>query len=307
MTKCWPIENYGSQAAQTLTPGTRLQVLAVFDSSCYLQTQNGAITCLLDNTHPPGPLHILCRMPPGFAWTSGLQTGMQASATTAGLLLEGQYFCPVQQAPIWRPAHIPRPDGAILRAGLENLYRLIGSSSRFTPSSNGLGHLLRPLLADELMLFSSDNPIISAALPGVAALRHWLHNAAERKISAAVMSLLGLGPGLTPSGDDLLAGLLLGLQVLGWSSAARRLADQLLPAAHERTHPISLAYLQCAAAGEAAAPLHRLLQALCSNNADLAPALSALSRMGHSSGWDSLLGIVLACQAVIPISTTHSH
>jgi hypothetical protein len=43
---------------------------------------------------------------------------------------------------------------------------------------------------------------------------HALASGDEARVHSAVFGLVGLGPGLTPSGDDLLCGLLAGLQVL---------------------------------------------------------------------------------------------
>ena len=91
----------------------------------------------------------------------------------------------------------------------------------------------------------------------------------------AVESLIGLGPGLTPSGDDLLGGVLITLRALGWPQAADTLGCWLLPRARARTHAISYAHLACAAGGEGAAALHDTLATLCSPGA---PGLRAVCR-----------------------------
>ncbi len=144
-----------------------------------------------------------------------------------------------------------------------------------------------------------------AAGPGIEALRIWLESATSAEATheappAAVASLIGLGPGLTPSGDDLLGGTLIALRALGWRGAADALARRILAGARCRTHAISYAHLVCAAAGEGAAALHDTLVALCSPAAPrLGACVEDIAAIGHSSGWDALAGIALVAGAAI--------
>src|SRR5262249_39110492 len=65
----------------------------------------------------------------------------------------------------------------------------------------------------------------------------------------AVAQLLGRGPGLTPTGDDVLAGALVALSALG-APAAVVLADAVTAAAPGATTTVSAALLTHAARGE---------------------------------------------------------
>lgn len=89
-----------------------------------------------------------------------------------------------------------------------------------------------------------------------------------------VDALLGAGPGLTPYGDDVLAGALVTLVALG-SPAAATLAARVLPQAFRRTTFVSAALLTHAARGECVPELAAYL-------AGGDPA--ALLRVGHTSG-----------------------
>ena len=105
--------------------------------------------------------------------------------------------------------------------------------------------------------------------------------------------LLGLGPGLTPSGDDFLGGAMIALAALGEPGRARRLADLILPSAAHLTGKISVAHLACAAKGEGAAALHGALAVLARPEPGaMGTALAAIDRIGHCSGWDGLAGAV---------------
>jgi hypothetical protein len=109
-----------------------------------------------------------------------------------------------------------------------------------------------------------------------------------------VETLIGLGPGLTPSGDDFLGGVLIALRALGWPDVSDTVGRWLLGRANTRTHPISYAHLRCAADGAGAAVLHDALAALMSPGAPgLRARLDAVAAMGHSSGWDALAGMAL--------------
>lgn len=120
----------------------------------------------------------------------------------------------------------------------------------------------------------------------------------EAAIEPAI-ALLGLGPGLTPSGDDFVGGAFFARAILGeldghhapgWPRAALR----VLTAAGARTHPISGALLSDMLRGVGHAPLHTLM-AVLATGAPLEAATAAarrVTRIGHSSGWDMLTGVL---------------
>jgi uncharacterized protein DUF2877 len=113
----------------------------------------------------------------------------------------------------------------------------------------------------------------------------------------AALALLGLGSGLTPSGDDFVGGALFARRALAAGGcvdahAWRRAAEIVFAAAPARTHPISAALLGDLAAGLAHAPLHDLLGALAAGaDGEARTAAGRLVRLGHSSGWDLLAGL----------------
>ena len=110
--------------------------------------------------------------------------------------------------------------------------------------------------------------------------------------------LIGLGPGLTPSGDDFVGGALIALRATGHVELADCVAAWALRLAEHRTSRISRAHLACAAAGEGHEALHNLLFALGRGNTVIDRALSELAGVGHSSGLDAAAGALLALDAV---------
>jgi hypothetical protein len=140
-------------------------------------------------------------------------------------------------------------------------------------------------------------PLTSATNAAEALARACARNDAPAAAQAAV-SLLGLGPGLTPSGDDFVGGAFfarVALAQLGAvdASAWSRAAATVRAAAREATTPISATLLGDLLDGAGWSTLHELVCALVVN--DTARAFSAaarLTRLGHSSGWDLLAGFI---------------
>jgi hypothetical protein len=107
----------------------------------------------------------------------------------------------------------------------------------------------------------------------------------------AVGLLAGLGEGLTPAGDDVLAG------YAGWEHAAGRPLE-LAGSAAGRTSPISLAYLRCAERGELPDPAAATLAAVRAGDAAAARRRArTLSSWGTTSGPALLWGMAAARRA----------
>jgi len=115
--------------------------------------------------------------------------------------------------------------------------------------------------------------------------------------------LLGRGPGLTPSGDDALAGILLVAHALGLSAPLAAAVRSRLGA----TTAVSAALLDAAADGYAAADVVALVNAaLSGDDATLEGALPAVLAIGHTSGRDLVAGIAGALHHLTDTTTGRS-
>jgi len=126
----------------------------------------------------------------------------------------------------------------------------------------------------------------------------WIATDAQGAAPRAANALIGLGPGLTPAGDDFAGGALIALRAAGHAPLADRAAAWALARAEKGTGKISRAHLRCAAAGEGHEALHALLRALDNGQRAIERALRALSRVGHGSGRDAAAGALLALAAL---------
>jgi hypothetical protein len=134
------------------------------------------------------------------------------------------------------------------------------------------------------------NALSVHAQPALEAIDRWL---AGNALAAEAAQLIGLGPGLTPSGDDYLGGVLAALRWLGRGRQADSLWRWLEPRLARQTSAISAAHLTAAAGGQVHEALHRVLEELSAWQVpDLHPGLARLDAVGHTSGWDALAGMV---------------
>ncbi len=172
----------------------------------------------------------------------------------------------VQNASVWQP---PPPEK------MADLGLLRESAKNRIPAE-GLGCLV----------IGAHNGLSGHAQPALEALERWLVGNA---LAGEAEQLIGLGPGLTPSGDDYFGGMLVALRLTGRSMQADGLWRWLQPRLKQRTSAISAAHLCAAAAGEAHEALHDVL----SGDLDL----NKIDAIGHCSGWDALAGAVAVLKA----------
>lgn len=297
-----PVVMLGRVAAEVLTKACDGRVLAVFPRSLYVRFEDGELVCVGGRDFGGSPLDVACALPDVSDWDAmGIAPETAAAIGPADATLEiGRVRLAFADAPVW-PS--PRPpalvDRASLGAGLDRLAVAVERKFR----DDGLADLI-PALSRSLACtrrYRGDRLLLGKALPEIGALTRWLESevAGGGEPVPDVTGLIGLGPGLTPSGDDFLSGALVALRFLGYDDAADRLARAVLPAAHGRTGCIARAYLCCAARGMASQPLFDVLDHLVGHpNPGLEGALVRVDEVGHSSGWDGLSGAVAVCAAV---------
>ena len=301
----FPITLVGPAAQRALTASARWEVVAVFRHSFYCRSREGSLICLGSSSMGGGPLNVVCDLPGRVNWNvEALNQGMAAKFDGRTLRVDGRFAFDLETARIWR--HVPLPVGWDIDGLALGIHRLCKETSKRGPAS-GLGSLIPSLV----LPFSRrgrggalDESLARIALPAVRSLHRWMIVGLSRggRIVGAppphAARLVGLGPGLTPSGDDFLGGVMVTLHAFHRRDMADSLANWALALASERTSTISFAHLACAAEGLGADALHRILAALClPKEGDLGDCLNAIDAIGHCSGWDSLAGVAAACQA----------
>ena len=127
--------------------------------------------------------------------------------------------------------------------------------------------------------------------------------------AGAIRSVIGLGVGLTPSGDDALVGALCLFAAAGIpSSEAGRHLDSCLSAdGVGSTTAVSANYLRLALEGAFSTPLRCLVTALADGvpDASLMDAVRGLAAIGATSGMDAAVGTQVAWEQLVTAATRH--
>ena len=268
----------GPVALRVLADGARGTVRAVFETSFYVCFEGGWVA-IGPTRLGAGPLNLLCEAWPGATpLAAQVRCGDSAWVEQGALYAGGLAIACASAEPWW-----PEPPAAWQAAGLARGLMLAADLLASTQPAGLL--LLGPA--------SKPSPLAAAVAP-LSYLDQLLrqHDAAAAPIAAdAIAPLVGLGPGLTPSGDDYLGGMLVALAVIGRTGLRDRLWRALAPLLPQRTVDISCAHLAAAAEGFGSAALHRALNAILAGATDdIALAIAALARVGHTSGMDALAG-----------------
>ena len=177
-----------------------------------------------------------------------------------------------------------------------------------TPVLHPHVHLLEPLMAGQAQSGFSQHALSFLGHKQVpesySALFNPLYAALKEKSCASfarsAYGILGVGQGLTPSGDDFLCGLLLVLYQNGEDGLIKSFLSTDFAA---RTNQISANYLQCAAQGLAPESMGRLLHYLNQEEAGDTSALISyyfqrVSAFGATSGHDICTGIYWGLSAL---------
>ena len=206
------------------------------------------------------------------------------------------------------PAWEPRPDIGAYRWNRETVaqhVRLLAHYLANRHQQEGLAPLVGPLLLGQRKP-GQETPLARMALPKLRMLElaSWRQDIAG--VEEATRGLAGLGPGLTPSGDDALAGFtsimaLLSPQLSADGASREHIARTIAAIAGPRTTALSAVLLTHAACGEVAEQLSTLFLALSLPAEASEIVLSAADRVlafGASSGGDTLLGILLGLRVL---------
>jgi len=130
---------------------------------------------------------------------------------------------------------------------------------------------------------------------------------ALRSEMQCLIDLIGQGPGATPSGDDFLSGLLLGLCTVSDVNVRERvqgICQILISTAQGRTTPFSQELLTEACKHRGSEPAIQCLRTLTAtdfSDRQRRDSAQALLELGHTSGMDLLAGLLTVTSAVLPI------
>jgi len=261
------------------------RVLHVFDPVCNLINEEGDVFSLVGPFVGNGPFSALTE--------HGLFTSWVAAESTIELAPSFFKIDETQvsfaNARIWEP----RPNWELMQKSSEHLLEAsahIETLLRKHAPLESFAHIVLPLDQSgvaESKTFEKAGPAIDRLLPAIVDEKSDI-------MRASAVILGGLGPGLTPAGDDFLVGLIHALWASRSNAAALAMSLVMAEAAIPRTNSLSAAWLQAAAQGEAGEPWHELIAAISVNDPNaIERAVMRILPTGHSSGADALGGFIV--------------
>lgn len=283
----------------TITPG---RVHSVFEHAVNCTFKESGWMTLLTEESAIGPMGMVVKA-----------QNLKSLPLVAGMKLElGRNRLCIPEAgitvqlkgiPTWNPeAQAVRTYAglAVRRERLEQLEKWIRKSGNLAGIANVLDYLELPDRSRKLRPETELNAFGQFALERIQSLANALADADEDRLRERIRSIIGFGPGLTPSGDDFLAGIgataifLSGLQRKK-NPVFRNLPRQIAEESLGRTTRVSEEMLKNLALGRMPKRFMDLQQALLSEEGpEPGAALRELGKMGETSGTDYALGVFVA-------------
>ena len=286
-------------ARRQLDAGGPWTVHSVFAHACNLKANDGELLAVVEASGGNAPATlVLAESGASQPLSEIIAPGEEARLDNRVLHIGRMLHLRLTDMEMWQPVPLVQ---ALPAAEIERRLALTAVLAASIAPAGGLA----PLLSEVLALADGSPPqaertpdsgrdlVVNHArqllvtLTAAIRARHWSDTAAPAR------ALSGLGPGLTPAGDDLLAGLALGLRAsLGMMPPAFEAA--LASAVIGRTTDLAAARVRHAVAGHPDERTHQLLAALLMDATDdaLPAAVRALLEYGHTSGADTLVGLL---------------
>ena len=213
---------------------------------------------------------------------------------------ERDFEISLRSASIWDPGFylpIKASDVPIIQQNIHQLIQHIvhlNNPDGLVPLFRFIPNLMKP------EAYPGDSPS-QLSLTAYGALRSIItaiRNTNERSLNEGCMQLVGLGIGLTPSGDDILAGLFATLIITSkveYRNWLMEILEKLLPRIEGLTNEISINYLKAISQGYFPERVSSLISAMITAKsfADVQPALQEMLEWGHTSGYEITLGMVI--------------
>jgi hypothetical protein len=279
----------GDIAADILRQISTVEVAAVFERAVYLLTDRGLIALCVENVGR-GPINVTIagRVE---AWRDGLNVEAKGRVETRLVVFDDGPAISLAQAPVWLPPAFPVWPSEALVANLSVFMPIAAEAC----SVEGLAALVfapQRKLTHTTAAARETLTLLRMELPACLTTMTWT----DAATSAATL-LVGLGPGATPSGDDVLGGLMLALTARGAEDLRDALWEGIVDELGDLTVPISAMHLAAAADGQGAEAMHEVMNTLLSPGANPATIARTLDAIGATSGWDAAAGFVAGVSA----------
>jgi uncharacterized protein DUF2877 len=300
-------ESVGHRTLKALSGSRRMKVHSVFDHAFYIQIGNNSLATVIKNKNYISPTSILLKNSKDRSFKSiGIVEEMKVKFDEHALIFgDNVLVIKLGRASTWFSPLFPKNSLMSLTDISLNL-RVLRDVIYTCPSPSREG--LIPLLENvelygalKLFLHPQEPTLSERARPNIETLMWGLFRGDFDTVISKALSILGLGPGLTPSCDDFFTGLILSLTIGGKVLLKkkkseldfhRRVSAEICRVARGKTTIYSQTFLNQARFGEGPKAVVELIHSLLTKNPNyVAAASKTVINMGETSGADIAVGI----------------
>jgi uncharacterized protein DUF2877 len=280
-----PILRSGVLAREFCQSVALANVEAVFERSFYLRSGDEFI-CIGESEIGNGPITLIGNLGP--LSNLELQPGHSAAVCDRHIVIGNSIRLTLDQSESWRSPPWPICPSPIRL--IDTCAALAWRAAIDAPEESLARHVSAIPQTSR-----RQRPLARIARPRIAIFEHWLSAVLDARhvrvmaFEEAIQGLIGLGPGLTPSGDDFLVGALALLDAIDERDAHVALARAIIDTLPGSTAPLSACFLRAATAAYVGENLHRAVSSVIASDVDA--AMAAVENIGHGSGWDLMAGI----------------
>jgi hypothetical protein len=278
---------------------------SIFHQACNVRLESDALLTLVSSEKGNLPQGIRLGTPPKFTFLNQLRVGQPFACRGGILRISGsELSVDLRTASPW---HI---DLNGLRVDLRQrdtarawavAWLELGKHRRGNGTSAMIASI--PVPRQNSMTSPGIKTLFEMTLQTVPALIDATRNLQVDGAITAIRPFIGLGPGLTPSGDDFIVGYLAGLWSTAGSDSSRlRFMSSLgvwLSQAAAGTNAISCTYIKSAVNGNVSEPIATLAQRFgqAKSMDSVREATRTALQVGNTSGTDGVQGLLLGCIA----------
>jgi hypothetical protein len=286
----------GSYALKILKEGAVGEVHSTFERTFNVLI-SGELVGIVRRDVPNGPFNIITDVEPNDSMQSLVDKGERIRVNGDLLTFGKEFTISLNGAKIWRPTHgVKKPID--IRLVKRNLSLVKELASR---RNEGFGQLVlhvENIISGVPFNDRQLNQVSRLGLPNIKSLVSAVKPEDLELVRQSAKNLVGLGPGLSPSGDDLLAGFMAGLRWTfnSFNGDVHSVDEINRTIAHvaEGTTMLSKQLLIRAADGEVNEAVEVLLEAILAGQIeDVKTATEKVLVIGETSGVDSIVGILL--------------
>lgn len=298
----------GNAALDWLSSGKDGEVVSAVSRAVYLRTRKDDLYWIVGENSPMHNRGLKISSPvPKMVVGSPLKVHDRMVDTLSGVSLDFSH------SSVWN-APVLLSENLLATEELVNLVILFYQQFLERHQPAGLGDLIPEILRNLDHCspppgFGHGNIFLLSAWPVVERIISLLLMHDFHLLPEIAMSLVGLGEGLTPCGDDFVGGLLFCLHLL-WQAYPETLDSAwnystFIVECKPRTNLISFTLLKDHAYGHALEPLHRFAHALYEGQPIdyILPFAEEIIQVGHSTDWDMLAGFLLGMTVISPRKT----